>query len=467
MTKSKGNGDQPKPADKSSGGSGGKNPRHTQERSAASLDPGDDLPRSYGGETLFLVAQEPHWLFTYWDIDISKHPGGATFLRVLRGDGRTETEIEVPFETRNWYIPVQESGADYTVEIGYYRHEEWNTIARSAPARTPSERMSDSGDFQFATVPLHLSFQALLDNMQHVVHEGETLLQSLARLQRDGKLFPSVPDFVGMDSDQCAVLEAILGRAFLQELSSGGLSSEQVQTRIREALEEKLSSPGELSSRLTSPGGDSSLFGALAALSSGENFSSWPRSALSSWAAAALSSWMPTTKSGASSQSLTSWSGAGLSSWGPEQLASWMQAAQSSWREAALSSWNERALTSWSQGAESSWSGASETLSSPGLARDFFMHVNAEVIFYGGTDPAAKVTIDGKPIALSPDGTFRYHFIFPDGTYEIPIRATSPDGVETRQALLRFERGTQKSGTVCDSGQPPLDSPMGAQTQQD
>ena len=30
------------------------------------------------------------------------------------------------------------------------------------------------------------------------------------------------------------------------------------------------------------------------------------------------------------------------------------------------------------------------------------MHVNAEVIFYGGTDPRAKVTIDGKPIKLNP-----------------------------------------------------------------
>ena len=84
------------------------------------------------------------------------------------------------------------------------------------------------------------------------------------------------------------------------------------------------------------------------------------------------------------------------------------------------------------------------------------MHVNAEVIFYGGTDPRAKVTIDGKPITLNPDGSFRYHFIFPDGVYEIPIVAISPDGVESRSAVLRFERGTQKTGKVDDTSQPPL-----------
>jgi len=90
------------------------------------------------------------------------------------------------------------------------------------------------------------------------------------------------------------------------------------------------------------------------------------------------------------------------------------------------------------------------------------MHVNAEVIFYGGTDPRAKVTIDGKPITLNPDGSFRYHFIFPDGVYEIPIVATSPDGVESRSAILRFQRGTQKSGRVDDTAQPSLVPPMGS-----
>ncbi len=79
------------------------------------------------------------------------------------------------------------------------------------------------------------------------------------------------------------------------------------------------------------------------------------------------------------------------------------------------------------------------------------MHVNAEVIFYGGTDPRAKVTIDGHPVALNPDGSFRYHFIFPDADYEIPIVATSPDGLETRSAKLRFERSTGKVGIVTDT----------------
>ena len=88
------------------------------------------------------------------------------------------------------------------------------------------------------------------------------------------------------------------------------------------------------------------------------------------------------------------------------------------------------------------------------------MHVNAEIIFYGGTQPDATVTIRGEKIAISPDGTFRYHFTLPDGDFEIPIIATSPDQVEQRSATLSFRRGTQRVGDVGSTGQPEELSPL-------
>jgi hypothetical protein len=108
-------------------------------------------------------------------------------------------------------------------------------------------------------------------------------------------------------------------------------------------------------------------------------------------------------------------------------------------------------VTSWLGAVGSSWSAAPFGQQ---YGREFFMHVNAEVIFYGGTHPDAKLWIDGKPVALSPDGTFRYHFRFPDGNHGIPIIAESPDGVEQRSATLRFERGTVRKGEVAHSAQP-------------
>ena len=514
------------------------------EPASVNIDQLGELPQAYGSDTIFLIAQEPHWLFTYWDIDISRHPGGKTFLRVYENETTVEAEIEVPFETRNWYIPVKQAGSKYTVEIGYNRGSVWNVIARSYTIETPSDRLSESDQFKYATIPLHLSFQKLMDRIQEAVNSGETLIGALSRLQMEGKLFGSSPA-PGVSLEQRLILEALLGRKFLEEMATGGLSSQEVESRVRKHLEERLSSPEALSSFPRERWGaiESSLFNALGAMSS-ETVSSWSPSDLSSWAAAVLSSWASAGESSAgwSGEALSSWSETAQSSWGAGALSSWLKGAESSWAQAAISSWlqggesswGQAAISSWLQGAESSWaqgaisswlqgaqsswaqaaisswlqggesslaqaaisswlqgaqgswaqaaisswgsaavtswtesavtswSSASEWVSSFGAPRSFFMHVNAEVIFYGGTDPRAKVTIDGKPITLNPDGTFRYHFIFPDGVYEIPIAAVSPDGVESRSAILRFERGTQKTGKVGDTSQPSLPPPMGS-----
>ena len=96
-----------------------------------------------------------------------------------------------------------------------------------------------------------------------------------------------------------------------------------------------------------------------------------------------------------------------------------------------------------------------------GREREFHMHVNAELIIYGGTSPDAKVRVDGHDISLSKDGTFHYHFVFPDGNFHIPIDATSADGAETRSALLSFLRMTELEGDVRKTGQPRIDEPIG------
>ena len=474
------------------------------------LDHLGELPKSYGSDTIFLIAQEPHWLFTYWDIDISRHPGGKTFLRVYEGEKTVEAEIEVPFETRNWYIPVKRAGAKYTVEIGYNRGSVWKVIARSHTIETPPDHLSDSDQFDYATIPLHLSFQKLVESIQQGIQTGETLITALSRLQKEGKPFAFGSDALpGISLEQRIVLEALLGSNFIEELASGGLSSQEVEAKVRKYLEEKLSSQGPISSFSREQWGaaESSLFSALGALSSeqvaswgpaelsswaaavlsswaaagessgwsGESLGSWARAAESSgglaswfqagessWAQAAISSWLKGAESSWAQAAISSWLQGAQSSWSQAALSSWLQGAQSSWAQAALSSWSQASVTSWSQAAVTSWSGASEWVSSFGVARNFFMHVNAEVIFYGGTDPRAKVTIDGKPITLNPDGSFRYHFIFPDGVYEIPVVAVSPDGVESRSAILRFQRGTQKSGKVDNTAQPSLAPPMGS-----
>jgi len=425
-----------------------------------------ELPPSYGSNTIFLIAQDPHWLFTYWDFDISRHPGGALHLRYCDASGAVEGEIEVPFETRNWYIPVEYAGAAYFVELGYYRGESWNLLGRSDRVQTPRDQLSEDQNFELATIPLQISFDRMVESLRAAVVAGESLAETLSRLQREG----SLPALAGLDSGdwetaQRILLEGLLGKELAEQISSGNMSSEEIAAAVRKQVDERLSSGG--ASELIPTGEmESSLSSALWAVTSLGSASFVP-SAMASWAQAVLSSWMAGAVSSFGGAAPSSWSETAAASWGGAELSSWAQTALSSWAQAVTSSWSQAALSSWgipsswALGALSSWGGASG-LSSWESGRGFYMHVNAEVIFYGGTDPNARVTVNGEEVTLDENGCFRYHFKFPDADYEIPIVATSPDGVETRRAILRFERETTKQGKVDDTDQPAhLREPMG------
>lgn len=360
----------------------------------ADIDNLGELPGSYGDENIFVIAQEPHWLFCYWDYQLTEGIEGAVFLRHGRvGEERPEAEVPVPAETNSWYLSVRDADADYYVELGHYNGGSWKTLTRSGTVLTPRDTPAGFGEPVFANMPFHATFQQLVEKLRGEMREGESLAEALGRLQGRGDL-----PIGRLSPAQRLALDRLL------DTGLGSLTS------------------GELSRYLGSPG--ASLF------SGGFVPSSW---------GAAAASWSQA-PGGFSSGFLAALGLAGAS-WGGASF----EQAPGSWSSAALASW----------GVESSWP------SSWSRPRGFFMHLNAEVIFYGGTHPDAKVTVDGKEIMIRPDGTFRYHFVLPDGEFEIPITATSPDGVETRRAVLRFERDTARQGDVGATAQPPLGEPMG------
>lgn len=74
--------------------------------------------------------------------------------------------------------------------------------------------------------------------------------------------------------------------------------------------------------------------------------------------------------------------------------------------------------------------------------RQFWLVADAELIVYGATEPDATVTIGGKQIQLSPDGTFRYQMSFQDGLIDFPIFAVAADGEQNREIHMKFTRET-------------------------
>ena len=219
-----------------------------------------NLPRSYGEEVMFLVAQDPHWLFTYWDIDISRHPGGPCILRVEHASGDLEQEIEVSFETRNWYIPVQKAGGSYAVEMGFHRYGKWNSIARSPIVTTPRDKFSESAAFDFATLPMHISFQRLVENVSNSIASSEELLPALVKLQQTLSL--GLSSGFPLEARDREILQALLGSEILSGISSGQWNSEELHSAISQRLRESLSSAEveEFFSRLPQWNSESVLF---------------------------------------------------------------------------------------------------------------------------------------------------------------------------------------------------------------
>jgi hypothetical protein len=80
----------------------------------------------------------------------------------------------------------------------------------------------------------------------------------------------------------------------------------------------------------------------------------------------------------------------------------------------------------------------------PSKQRRFWFQLDAELIVYGATEPSARVTLQGEPVKLRPDGTFTMRFSLPDSRQIIPAVAASADGVEERTIVLAVERNTKQ-----------------------
>ncbi len=83
----------------------------------------------------------------------------------------------------------------------------------------------------------------------------------------------------------------------------------------------------------------------------------------------------------------------------------------------------------------------------PSRQRSFWLVADAELLVYGSTDPAAKLTIGGEDVPLASDGTFRLQVPFRDGVQQYAIEATISDGEQKRNVTMQFERKTPEDNT--------------------
>lgn len=149
------------------------------------------LPSSYGSQSLYLMARDPHSLFVYWDIDWAetfreqKPRDRKVHLRVSRSDGEEETALEVEPMAGSCYVEVTSGDEQYTAEVGYYEPPNvWHSVAISMPVATPPDSVDQAEAPDFATVPFHLSFQRMIDLARVAKHENASLTAMLSDLRQ-------------------------------------------------------------------------------------------------------------------------------------------------------------------------------------------------------------------------------------------------------------------------------------------
>ena len=87
--------------------------------------------------------------------------------------------------------------------------------------------------------------------------------------------------------------------------------------------------------------------------------------------------------------------------------------------------------------------------------RGFHFEIDAEMIVFGKTEPDARVTLQGEPVKLRPDGTFTMRYALPNSRQVIPAVAHSAGGLEQRTVVLAVERNTKAMEPLLrDGGNP-------------
>jgi Domain of unknown function (DUF4912) len=126
------------------------------------------VTHAHGQPFLFAIARDARTIFASWTIDWrsvfekTMPADRQVHLRVIGGDGTTETTVAVEPMGAMHYVTISGLHNAYRVEIGYFQpFDSWHSVATSSQVEMPSQGSVEVADVDFATIPFHVSFQQL------------------------------------------------------------------------------------------------------------------------------------------------------------------------------------------------------------------------------------------------------------------------------------------------------------------
>ena|GEM_PF-4824931 len=198
--------DHPQTADRDTSANGFQLSEEPLVHLSRGAEAGEELPATYATDSLCTIARDPTSLFVYWNVnwrrlfDRTALSPRAVQLRVMRSDEIESTREINPFRG-HCYVEVANAGADYFCELGCLEGEEWKTLLRSGTSATPRGTRSDDLSATFATLPIHLSFQRLLEIFEAGADESQ-LAHKVAQLQeRESPTLSTIaPEEINVDA---------------------------------------------------------------------------------------------------------------------------------------------------------------------------------------------------------------------------------------------------------------------------
>jgi hypothetical protein len=128
------------------------------------------LSRVCGPPILFAIARDSRTIFASWNIDWPSVFEKAlpadrqVHLRVCRADGLEEKGAAVEPMAAMHYVTISGPHGSCRVEIGYYQPAGvWHSVAISNEVVMPPNGIAETTGVDLATIPLHVSFQQLLN----------------------------------------------------------------------------------------------------------------------------------------------------------------------------------------------------------------------------------------------------------------------------------------------------------------